>query len=41
VLLSTTAHAPVRRLVVPAARRAPWVFSAAVNQLARPIEVRA
>jgi flavin-dependent dehydrogenase len=41
VLLSTTAHAPVRRLVVPAAQRAPWVFSAAVNQLARPIEVPA
>jgi flavin-dependent dehydrogenase len=41
VLLSTTAHAPVRRLVVPVARRAPWVFSAAVNQLARPIEVLA
>ncbi|KQV69507.1 monooxygenase [Nocardioides sp. Root122] len=40
-LLSSTAHAPVRRLLVPAARRAPWLFSAAVNQLARPIEVPA
>lgn len=38
-LLSGTAHAPVRRLLVPAARRAPWLFSAAVNQLARPIQV--
>lgn len=41
MLLRATAHAPVRRLLVPAARRAPWVFSAAVNQLARPIEVSA
>lgn len=40
-LLRSTAHAPVRRLLVPAARRAPWLFSAAVNQLARPIEVPA
>lgn len=38
-LLRSTAHAPVRRLLVPAARRAPWLFSAAVNQLARPIGV--
>jgi flavin-dependent dehydrogenase len=41
VLLRSTAHAPVRRLLVPVARRAPWLFSAAVNQLARPIEVPA
>ncbi|MBS2938399.1 NAD(P)/FAD-dependent oxidoreductase [Nocardioides sp. J2M5] len=38
-LLRSTAHAPVRRMLVPAASRAPWLFSAAVNQLARPIEV--
>lgn len=41
VLLRATHHAPVRRLLVPAARRAPWLFSAAVDQLARPIEVSA
>ncbi|MFC7363403.1 NAD(P)/FAD-dependent oxidoreductase [Nocardioides astragali] len=40
-LLRATHHAPVRRLLVPAARRAPWLFSAAVDQLARPIEVPA
>ncbi len=38
-LVGSTAHAPVRRLLVPAARRAPWVFRAAVDQLSRPIEV--
>ena len=41
LLLRATAHARVRRLLVPAARRAPWLFSAAVDQLARPIEVPA
>jgi flavin-dependent dehydrogenase len=41
VLLRTTALPPARRMLVPAARRAPWLFSAAVNQLARPIEVPA
>lgn len=40
-LLRATAHRPVRRRLVPAAARAPWLFSAAVNQLARPIEVPA
>jgi flavin-dependent dehydrogenase len=40
-LLRATAHGPVRRRLVPAAARAPWLFSAAVNQLARPIEVPA
>ncbi|WP_457205170.1 NAD(P)/FAD-dependent oxidoreductase [Nocardioides sp. P5_C9_2] len=40
-LLRATAHRPVRRHLVPAAARAPWLFSAAVNQLARPIEVPA
>ena len=35
-LLRATAHAPVRRALVPAASMLPWVFSAAVNQLARP-----
>ena len=38
-LLAATAHRPLRRRLVPAAQRLPWVFSAAVNQLARPIEV--
>lgn len=38
-LLDATAHAPVRRWVVPSARRAPWLFRAAVNQLARPARV--
>jgi flavin-dependent dehydrogenase len=36
-LLEATAHAPVRRRIVPLAERAPWLFSAAVNQLARPV----
>ena len=36
-LLRATAHRPVRRLLVPAASRAPWLFAAAVNQLARPV----
>ena len=40
-LLRATAHRPVRRRLVPAAARAPRLFSAAVNQLARPIEVPA
>jgi len=38
-LLRATAHQTLRRRLVPAAQRVPWVFSAAVNQLARPIEV--
>lgn len=40
-LLRATAHQPVRRRLVPLAARAPWLFSAAVNQLARPIVVPA
>jgi flavin-dependent dehydrogenase len=40
-LLRATAHQPVRRRLVPMAARAPWLFSAAVNQLARPIVVPA
>jgi flavin-dependent dehydrogenase len=40
-LLRATASRHVRRGLVPAAARAPWLFSAAVNQLARPIEVPA
>ncbi|HXH79596.1 NAD(P)/FAD-dependent oxidoreductase [Nocardioides sp.] len=40
-LLMATARQPVRRRLVATAARAPWVFSAAVNQLARPIEVPA
>jgi flavin-dependent dehydrogenase len=40
-LLGATAHAEVRRRLVPAAQAVPWLFSAAVNQLARPIEVPA
>ena len=35
-LLRATAHPPVRRALVPAAARLPWLFHAAVNQLARP-----
>ncbi len=35
-LLAGTRPAPVRRALVPAAERLPAVFSAAVNQLARP-----
>ena len=35
-LLRATAHASVRRSLVPAATRLPRVFGAAVNQLARP-----
>ncbi len=38
-LLEATAYAPVRNRIVPLARRAPWLFSAAVNQLARPVGV--
>ena len=38
-LLRATAHAPVRRVLVPAATRLPRVFGAAVNQLARPVVV--
>jgi flavin-dependent dehydrogenase len=40
-LLAATGRPTVRRLLVPAAERLPWVFSTAVNQLARPIEVPA
>ncbi len=40
-LLGATAFAPVRRRLVPAAVRLPWLFGAAVNQLARPIVVPA
>ena len=40
-LLVATGRPVVRRLLVPAAERLPWVFSTAVNQLARPIEVPA
>ena len=36
-LLSATSHQVVRRRLVPAAERVPWLFSAAVNQLARPV----
>ena len=38
-LLRSTAHPALRRRLVPAAQRLPWVFATAVNQLARPIEV--
>lgn len=38
-LVGSTAYGPVRRMLVPAARRAPWVFRAAVDQLSRPIVV--
>jgi len=40
-LLLATAAQPVRKRLVWTAARAPRLFSAAVNQLARPIEVRA
>jgi flavin-dependent dehydrogenase len=40
-LLMATARHQVRKRLVPSAARAPWIFSAAVNQLARPIEVPA
>ncbi|NYE38440.1 flavin-dependent dehydrogenase [Nocardioides cavernae] len=36
-LLHATARPSVRRGLVPAARRLPWLFSSAVNQLARPV----
>jgi len=36
-LLRATAHAAVRRRLVPAASRVPWLFDLAVNQLARPV----
>ncbi|MBC2933581.1 NAD(P)/FAD-dependent oxidoreductase [Nocardioides sp. zg-1228] len=36
-LLRATAHATVRRRLVPAASRLPWLFDTAVNQLARPV----
>ena len=36
-LLRATAHAAVRRRLVPAASRLPWLFDTAVNQLARPV----
>jgi flavin-dependent dehydrogenase len=35
-LLATSRVAPVRRRIVPLAARLPWVFGAAVDQLARP-----
>ncbi|PKH41778.1 Dehydrogenase (flavoprotein) [Nocardioides alpinus] len=38
-LLLATGSQVVRRRLVPAAERLPWVFSTAVNQLARPIAV--
>ena len=40
-LLLATGSQVVRRRLVPAAERLPWVFSTAVNQLARPIAVPA
>ncbi len=40
-LLLATEHQALRRRLVPAAERLPWVFSAAVNQLARPMAVSA
>ncbi len=40
-LLRATAHPLVRRQLVPMAARAPWLFSAAVNQLSRPMVVAA
>ena len=36
-LLRATAHGTVRRHLVPAATRLPWLFDTAVNQLARPV----
>lgn len=36
-LLRATSHQVVRRRLVPTAARVPWLFSAAVNQLARPV----
>lgn len=36
-LLRATAHAAVRRRLVPAASHLPWLFDLAVNQLARPV----
>lgn len=38
-LLRSTSYALPRRLLVPAARRLPWVFETAVNELARPVRV--
>ncbi len=35
-LVTATRHQVVRRRLVAAADRVPWVFGAAVNQLARP-----
>ena len=40
-LLLATEHQALRRRLVPAAERLPWVFSAAVNRLARPMAVSA
>ena len=34
-LLWASGRSPLRRAIVPAAQRLPWVFSAAVGQLAR------
>jgi flavin-dependent dehydrogenase len=35
-LLTVTRHRALRHRIVPAAAALPWVFDAAVNQLARP-----
>ncbi|MDX6296774.1 MAG: hypothetical protein QOI51_631, partial [Nocardioidaceae bacterium] len=35
-LLGASRLPPVRRAIVPAASALPWVFAAAVNELARP-----
>lgn len=40
-LLQATSVAPVRRRLVGAAARAPWLFTTAVNQLARPMPMGA
>ena len=40
-LLRATSHQVVRRRLVPTAQRVPWLFSAAVNQLARPVRITA
>ena len=40
-LLRATSHHVVRRQLVPTAARLPWLFSAAVNQLARPVRTSA
>lgn len=40
-LLRATSHQALRRRLVPAAEKLPWLFSAAVNQLARPVRTTA